>query len=114
MKIGIPKEIMTGERRVAANPETVKTYIEKGYEVLVEAGAGIGCFSTDEEYAAAGAKIMADPRELYKQADIILKVKQPVQNEQFGIHEVDMMREGAYLITFLHPAAPESHDMVRK
>ncbi|HQI60494.1 MAG TPA: NAD(P) transhydrogenase subunit alpha [Myxococcota bacterium] len=114
MKIGIPKEIMTGERRVAANPETVKKYIEKGYEVLVEAGAGLGSFSTDEEYAAAGAKIMADPRELYNQADIILKVKQPVQNEQFGIHEVDMMKEGAYLITFLHPAAPESHDMVRK
>lgn len=113
MIIGIPREILPEERRVAALPETVTRYVELGFKVLVEAGAGRGVFRADAEYAAAGAEIVPDPRTLYERADIILKVKQPYYNEAVGRNEAEMLREGAVLITFLHPAAPPNHDMIR-
>ncbi len=114
MKIAIPREIMSGERRVAATPETVRKLIAMGHEVLVETGAGAGIFATDDDYELSGARVVADVRELFATADLVLKVKQPIHNEAIGRHEVDLMREGAYLVTFLHPAAPESHEMVRR
>jgi len=113
MIIGVPKEILPHEKRVAALPDTVRKYIEMGFQVLVEASAGVGVFHSDREYAEAGAEIVDDPRVLYGRADIILKVKQPCASETLGGNEATMLREGAILITFLHPAAPTSHDMVR-
>lgn len=76
MIIGIPKEIMHGEGRVSVIPETVTKLKADGYEVLVEKSAGEGSFFSDEEYAAAGATMIADAAELYEKADIILKVKE--------------------------------------
>ena len=114
MRIAIPKEIMNSERRVAATPDTVRKYVAAGHEVLVETCAGCGIFVSDSDYEAAGALIVTDITELFGSADLVLKVKQPIFNEKVGKHEVDMMREGAMLVTFLHPAAPESHAMVRK
>ena len=113
MVIGIPKEIMHGEGRVSAIPETVAKLKADGYEVLVENSAGEGAFFSDEEYAAAGATMVADVAELYAKADIILKVKEPQFNEAKGLHEVDMMHAGQYLITFIHPASPVNHEMVK-
>ena len=113
MVIGIPKEIMHGEGRVSAIPETVAKLKADGYEVLVENAAGEGAFFSDEEYAAAGATMVADVAELYAKADIILKVKEPQFNEAKGLHEVDMMHAGQYLITFIHPASPVNHEMVK-
>ncbi len=113
MIIGIPKEIMHGEGRVSAIPETVAKLKADGYQVLVEKSAGDGAFFSDEEYAAAGAEIMDDVAELYAKSDIILKVKEPQFNEAKGIHEVDMMHAGQYLITFIHPASPVNHAMVK-
>ncbi len=113
MVIGIPKEIMHGERRVAAIPETVEKYVKAGFGVLVERGAGEGAFYQDGQYAAAGARILDDAAELYAQADLILKVKEPQFNAEKQLHEVDMMHAGQYLITFIHPASPANHDMVR-
>ena len=114
MVIGIPREIMHDEGRVSATPETVKKMKADGFEVLVETKAGAGAFFADEEYAAAGAELVADVAELYKRADIVLKVKEPLFNEEKGLHEIDMMHEGQYLITFIHPASPVNHEMVRK
>ena len=105
MIIGVPKEIMHGELRVSAIPETVAKFIEAGAEVLVEKSAGAGAHYPDSEYVAVGAKIIDDVAELYEKADVILKVKEPLFNEAKGVHEVDMMHQGQYLITFLHPAA---------
>lgn len=113
MIIGIPKEIMHGEGRVSAIPETVTKLKADGYEVLVEKSAGEGSFFSDEEYAVAGATMIADAAELYEKADIILKVKEPLFNKEKGVHEVDMMHEGQYLITFIHPASPVNHEMVK-
>jgi len=113
MIIGIPKEILPGEHRVAALPETVSRYREMGFEVIVEASAGAGVFRADAEYEAAGATIVPDALTLYSRADVILKVKQPVFHTKYGRHEAEMIREGAVLIAFLHPAAPSNHALVR-
>ncbi|MGB4657403.1 MAG: NAD(P) transhydrogenase subunit alpha [Bacillota bacterium] len=111
---GIPKEIMPGERRVAGIPETVKKLTAGSAKVLVEKGAGVGSFFPDEEYVKAGAEIVDDVEKLFAEADIILKVKEPLFNSEKNKHEVDMMHEGQVLITFLHPAAPANHEMVKQ
>lgn len=114
LTLGIPNEIMPGERRVAAIPETVKKMVADGARVLIEVGAGEGSFFSDDDYTAAGAQTLGDVEAVFKQADVILKVKEPAFNESKGKHEIDMMREGQYLVTFLHPAAPGNHEMIRK
>ena len=114
MIIGIPKEIMHEEARVAATPESVKKYVADGHTVLVEKNAGIGALHTNEAYEAAGAAVIESAQEIYDKAELILKVKEPQFNTQFNKHEVDMMHSGQYLITFIHPAAPVNHEMVKK
>ena len=113
MIIGIPKEIMHDEARVAATPDTVKKYVADGHKVLVEVNAGIGAQCPNEAYAAAGAIMCETAQQIYDEAELILKVKEPLFNEQTGKHEVDMMHAGQYLITFIHPAAPVNHEMVK-
>ena len=113
MIIGIPREIMRHEYRVSALPDMVPDYVEMGFDVVVESGAGAGVFRSDEEYERAGALIVEGPQALFDQADIVLKVKQPLPNEKTGLNEAEMLREGSVLITFLHPAAPGSHRVVK-
>jgi len=112
--LGIPKEIMEGEKRVAAIPSTCKKYVEMGIKVLVEKSAGEGAFLKDEEYGAVGAEIIDDVEELYNGANVILKVKEPLYNQEKNKHEIDMMKENTVLISFLHPAAPTNHEMIKK
>lgn len=114
LTIGIPKEIMVGERRVAATPEVVRKVVLDGAKVVVEIGAGEGSFFTDDEYKAAGAELIADAEEVFAKSDLILKVKEPRFSDKKSKHEIDMMKEGQYLITFLHPASPANHQMIRK
>ncbi len=114
MKIGIPKETLANERRVAATPETVASLKDAGWDVLVESGAGDGVFAGDGDYERAGATVLDDPAALFAAADLILKVKQPVVHPRLGRHEADLLRPGAVLVTFLHPASPSHHDMVKK
>lgn len=113
MIIGIPKEIMHDENRVSAIPETVKKMVNDGLTVLVEKGAGVGAYFKDEEYVNSGATLVEDPEEIYQRADVILKVKEPLFNEKKNKHEIDMMHKGQYIITFIHPAAPVNHKMVK-
>ncbi len=113
MILGIPKEILDNELRVAALPETVTELVKMGFEVLVQASAGEGALQPDAEYERAGAEIVGDAESLFARSDVILKVKQPQLNKQTGKHEVEMMRPGAVLVSFLHPAAPPNHDMVK-
>lgn len=114
MIIGIPKEIMIGEARVAASPETVKKFIANGTTVLIEHKAGEGSFYFDEDYKAAGAQVLTSVEELFEKADLILKVKEPLFNIECNKHEVDLMHKGQYLITFIHPASPVNHEMVKR
>ena len=113
MIIGIPKEIMHGEDRVAAIPSTVEKMVKGGHKVLVEKGAGVGAFFPDADYEKAGAVLTSDVEALYAESEVILKVKEPLFNEKLGKHEVDLMHKGQYLITFIHPANPVNHQMVK-
>ena len=114
MTIGILKEIMHDENRVAATPDTCARYLGQGHRVLVQTGAGEGALFNDGQYAAAGAEIVAQAKDVFQRADLILKVKEPLMDPQTGVHEADRLREGQVLITFIHPAAPSNHAMVKR
>ncbi len=113
LHIGIPKEIMEDERRVAAAPEVVHQMVDAGALVTVQSGAGQGSYFTDDVYEAAGARLCEDPQDVFANADLILKVKEPRYNTILQRHEVDMLHEGQFLIAFLHPASPANHKMVK-
>lgn len=98
MIIGIPKEIKNWENRVSLTPAGAKTLINSGHSVLVQADAGIGSGFTDDEYINVGAKIILTPEEIYKKADMIIKVKEPQESEY------TFLREGQLLFTYLHLA----------
>jgi NAD(P) transhydrogenase subunit alpha len=112
MKVGIPKEIVSDEKRVALVPEAVGTVVKAGTEVLVEVGAGEGAFVPDRAFEEAGAILVPDARALLSQAEVVLKVQAPVLNAALGLHEVELMREGAVLITFLQPQSDP--DLVKR
>ncbi|HET7543574.1 MAG TPA: Re/Si-specific NAD(P)(+) transhydrogenase subunit alpha [Polyangiaceae bacterium] len=104
MKIGIPKEIRPGERRVAATPDTVGRLLKLGFEVQVESQAGAGASFADADYAAVGANVVGDTRELWEQSELVLKVQPPEHNLALGVHEAELLRSGGTLISFLWPA----------
>ncbi|MCA9544507.1 MAG: NAD(P)(+) transhydrogenase (Re/Si-specific) subunit alpha, partial [Myxococcales bacterium] len=100
MRLAVPKERAEGERRVAATPDTVRKLVKLGFEVRIEAGAGEGARYPDASYAAAGAQVV-DPQAVWAEADLVLKVRPP------ALDEVDLLREGATLISFLYPTDNE-------
>ncbi len=112
MRIGIPKEIVPNERRVALVPDVVAALRKLGLEVSVESGAGAAAFFADDDYAKAGATIAADAAQLYGGADIVLKIHRPQENKTLGKHEADMMRPGTVLISFLYAAT--NPDLVKR
>lgn len=100
LRIGVPREIKPDENRVSLTPAGAKVLTSLGHKVLVEKGAGLGSGLTDEEYIAAGATIMPDAASVWAEADMIIKVKEPLPPE-YGL-----MKEGLLLFTYLH-LAPE-------
>ncbi len=103
MNLGIPKESHPGERRVAASPAAASRFVELGFDVTVEAGAGVGASYPDSAYEAIGAKIGS--KEDSFSADVILKVRAPRDEEE--ARELDLIREGATLISYVFPAQHE-------
>lgn len=103
MKLAVPRESRPGERRVAATPETTARLIKLGFEVLVESGAGMGASFGDDDYRAAGATVVSDARELWRQGEIVLKVMPPDMNGALNVHEADLLAERAVIISFLWP-----------
>lgn len=99
MRIGIPKEIKPAERRVAATPAGVKALTDHGHQVLVEAGAGIGSGFMNDAYLQAGAEMCERVQDVWAEAELILKVKEPIGPEFHWI------RPGQILFTYLHLAA---------
>ena len=98
MIIGLPKEIKNNENRVALTPGGVSMLTKYGHEVLVEKSAGLGSGFEDEQYFEAGAKIISDKKELFNAADIIVKVKEPLESEY------ELFKPGQTLYTYLHLA----------
>src|SRR5687768_8269554 len=105
MKIGVPSEVKNHEYRVAITPAGVNEFTRRRHEVIVESGAGTGSSITDDEVAAAGAKVAASVEEVWEQAELDLKVKEPIAVEY------DRVEAGQVVFTYLHLAA--SRDCTR-
>ena len=103
MKVGVPKEVKNHEYRVAITPSGVHEFVRHGHEVLIEQGAGSGSLIPDEEFVAAGARIVPTADDVWGEAELVLKVKEPVAEEYHR------MRRDQVLFTYLHLAAsPET------
>ena len=98
MKVGVPTEIKTDEYRVAITPAGVRELNERGHEVFIQAGAGVGSTVPDTEYEAQGARILPDAKAVFDEAEMILGVKEPQPVE------VEMLRPDQLLFTYLHLA----------
>src|SRR3954466_8287673 len=101
MKIGVPKEIKTNENRIALVPAGAEALVANGHSVLIETGAGIGSGFADSVYTAVGAKIAPDVGTVWKDSDMIMKVKEPIEREW------PHMRKGQLIFTYFHFAADE-------
>uniref|UniRef100_A0A673IU73 NAD(P) transhydrogenase, mitochondrial n=1 Tax=Sinocyclocheilus rhinocerous TaxID=307959 RepID=A0A673IU73_9TELE len=111
LTVGIPKEIFQNERRVAISPAGVEALIKQGFNVVVESGAGESAKFSDDMYTKAGATIR-DVKDVFA-SDVLLKVRAPMLNSALGVHEADLMSEGATLVSFIYPAQnPELMDQL--
>lgn len=99
MLVGVPKEIKNNENRVAMTPAGVQELSSRGHQVLVEAGAGVGSGFSDQDYQQAGAELSANADSVWERAEMIVKVKEPIESEY------SKMRSGQVLFTYLHLAA---------
>jgi NAD(P) transhydrogenase subunit alpha len=111
MRIGVPKEVHAGEKRVATVPEVAEKLIKLGFSVSVESGAGEGANYSDEAYRGVGCEI-ADRAGVWSESDIILKVRGPEIHTNQSIDEVASLREGGNLISFIWPA--QNPDLMEK
>jgi alanine dehydrogenase len=102
MLVGVPNEIKVHESRVAITPEGVSEFVHAGHTVIIQDGAGTASAITNEDLVQAGAKIVATADEVWQKADLILKVKEPIESEYVK------MRKGQTLFTYLHLAASKA------
>ena len=112
MKIGIPKEVHEGEKRVATTPDVAKLLIKLGFEVAIEAGAGSAAHFSDASYVEAGATVVKNAKEIWSESDIILKVRGPEHNPDLNSDEVDLLKENQIFIAFLWPG--QNPDLLKK
>jgi NAD(P) transhydrogenase subunit alpha len=103
LTIGVPRETAAGERRVALVPDTAKRLVGAGVVVLVEAGAGVPASFEDEEYQKAGAEIVPSAADVFRRADVVVKVQRPQVDAASGRDEVAGLREGSALVALLSP-----------
>ncbi|MBS0562722.1 MAG: alanine dehydrogenase, partial [Proteobacteria bacterium] len=108
MLIGVPKEIKDNEYRVGLVPSSVQELVHHGHRVMVQAGAGVGAGLSDADYAAAGARVVDDAATVFAEAEMIVKVKEPLAAER------KRLRKDQILFTYLHlaPDAEQTHDLV--
>ena len=108
MKIGVPKEIHPGEKRVATTPEAAEQIIKLGFSVLLESGAGLAANISDEAYKEAGVEIVNNAKTLWKKADIVMKVRAPERHPELALDEIDLLSKDGCLISFIWPAQNEA------
>lgn len=107
MKIGIPKEIHHGEKRVATTPPVAEQLQKLGFSIFLETGAGDGAHFSDEAYQESGVKILPDAKTLWQESDLVMKVRGPEKHPELSIDEVELLPEGGRLISFIWPAQNE-------
>ena len=103
MIIGVPREVFPGERRVALAPAVIPNLAKAGFEVRIEAGAGTGAGYLDADYAAKGAKIIAERREVFRSADVVAQVLCYGSDDKAGAADLPLLRRGQILVGFLRP-----------
>ena len=106
MRIGVPKEIKPQENRIGLTPDSVKTLVSEGHEVLVENNGGFEAGFDNDQYKNAGAKIIEKAADIFNDAEIIVKVKEPQKVE------VEMIRENQIVYTYLHLAAAKELSLI--
>ncbi len=108
MKIGVPKETKVDEYRVGLAPGSVRELVERGHQIIVETNAGNGIHANDDDYRKVGASVVQTPKEVFDTAELIVKVKEPLEPER------KMLREGQVLFTYLHlaPDPDQTRDLV--
>ena len=102
MRVGVPQEIKDHEDRVGLVPSSVAELVRHGHEVMVETGAGLGAGLEDEQYVVAGGRMVATAEEIFADAELIVKVKEPLAPER------KRLRDGQVLFTYLHLAPDPS------
>jgi len=102
MIVGVPKEIKVHESRVAITPEGVSEFVSAGHQVIIETGAGLGSAITDQDFTSVGATIVAKASDVWGKAELLLKVKEPIESEY------SLLRKDQVLFTYLHLAASKA------
>ncbi len=108
MKIGVLKEIHAGEKRVATTPDITEKLIKLGFDVVIQAGAGEAANFSDKSYLEAGASIGKDARTICDAVDVLIKVRAPQRDLNTATHEIELIRRGCNIISFIWPAQNES------
>ena len=108
MRIGIPKEIHEGEKKVATTPEVAEQLIKLGFDVAIESNAGQAANFSDDAYRESGVTIVEDTKKLWAESDIIFKVRAPETHPELCIDEVELLHEGQTLLSFIWPAQNET------
>ena len=103
MIIAVPKEVLPGENRVALVPDVASKLIKAGFEIKIERDAGLNAGYTNDRYEKAGCKIIDKPEELYSNSQIVLKVQRPLEHPDLKKNELELMKDGTLLVTFLYP-----------
>ena len=112
MKIGVPKEIYRGENRVATTPEAAEKLIKMGFDICIESGAGEASNFRDEDYQAAGVSVVKTAEQIWKDSDIVIKVRAPQQHPDTGKHEADLLDANKTLISFI--GAAQNQDLLKQ
>uniref|UniRef100_A0A8B9J0P3 NAD(P) transhydrogenase, mitochondrial n=1 Tax=Amazona collaria TaxID=241587 RepID=A0A8B9J0P3_9PSIT len=110
LTVGVPREIFENEKRVALSPAGVQALVKQGFNVVVESGAGEASKFSDDHYREVGAKIQGTKEVLA--SDLVIKVRAPVYNSALGVHEADLFKTAATLISFIYPA--QNPDLLKK
>ncbi|NWR36418.1 NNTM protein, partial [Tachuris rubrigastra] len=110
LTVGVPKEIFENEKRVALSPAGVQALVKQGFSVVVESGAGEASKFSDDHYREVGAKIQGTKEVLA--SDLVVKVRAPTYNSALGVHEADLFKTAATLISFIYPA--QNPDLLKK
>ncbi|MCF7981280.1 MAG: Re/Si-specific NAD(P)(+) transhydrogenase subunit alpha [Pseudomonadales bacterium] len=108
MRIGIPKEIHEGEKKVATTPEVAEQLIKLGFDVAVESNAGQAANFSDDAFRESGVTVVEDTKKLWAESDIILKVRAPETHPELCVDEVELLHEGQTLLSFIWPAQNEA------
>jgi NAD(P) transhydrogenase alpha subunit len=114
MKLGVPKEIVDNEKKVAIVPEGAKRLLKAGIQVIVQSKAGEGGEFSDADYEKVGATVLATAQDVFDACDVLVKIREPQYNRDTGKHEIDMLAKGKTMISFVGPRTEPGKELMNK